>query len=535
MGYKVFLVEDEIVTREGIRENVDWDAAGCELCGEAPDGEAALPLIESTKPDILITDIKMPFMDGLQLSRIIRKHMPWTKIIILSGHDEFEYAQKALQIGVTEYLLKPITSEDLHQALDKITNLLDQETEERKYFLQLQKEAVENLETQREKFLLRLLMGGVTSAEAIERSQHLGFEIISPFYQVFIIKLVLTCDGSLFDYPVYEQVGLLIKEIIESNKEILFTKNGLDQYIFILKGASEEQIQKNGIFWSELINREIVKKNICQTVVKFGSIQQRLRDLHLSFAKAFVDSQSDFTETISVDTLMEADYVQSLKSEREELETFFKFGDLDEYERFISKFLQNIPQVALKSSVFRNFLIVDILLTVLQFLNDLDPEGKYEMPNSEELKRLIDKGVSIDETMGELQTIITNALKIRDEKVGNEHLREIRKAKEYIDHNYSDPELKMNHVARDLNMSSGYFSSLFSQNFGKSFRDYLRDCRLNHAMELLRTTNKKITEIANLCGYNDTHYFSTIFKRNVGFTPKQFRENQVNPNHRELP
>ena len=132
MSYKVFLVEDEIVTREGIRENVDWDAAGCKLCGEATDGEAALPLIESAKPDILITDIKMPFMDGLQLSRIIRKHMSWTKIIILSGHDEFEYAQKALQIGVTDYLLKPITSEDLHQALRKITLLLDQEIEDRK-------------------------------------------------------------------------------------------------------------------------------------------------------------------------------------------------------------------------------------------------------------------------------------------------------------------------------------------------------------------------------------------------------------------
>jgi two-component system response regulator YesN len=120
MSYKVFLVEDEIVTRESLRENVDWKESSCELCGEATDGEAALPLIESTKPDILITDIKMPFMDGLQLSRIIRKHMPWTKIIILSGHDEFEYAQKALQIRVTEYLLKPITSEDIHQTLKNI-------------------------------------------------------------------------------------------------------------------------------------------------------------------------------------------------------------------------------------------------------------------------------------------------------------------------------------------------------------------------------------------------------------------------------
>jgi two-component system response regulator YesN len=103
MLYKVFLVEDEIVAREGIRDNVDWKSAGFEFCGEAPDGEIALPLIETARPDVLITDIKMPFMDGLQLCRVIRERMPWVKIIILSGHDEFDYAQAAVKLGVTEY------------------------------------------------------------------------------------------------------------------------------------------------------------------------------------------------------------------------------------------------------------------------------------------------------------------------------------------------------------------------------------------------------------------------------------------------
>ena len=96
MSYKVFFVEDEIVTREGIRDNVDWKANGFEFCGEAPDGEMALPLLQIAQPDVLITDIKMPFMDGLQLCRIVRERMPGAKIIILSGHDEFEYAQEAI-------------------------------------------------------------------------------------------------------------------------------------------------------------------------------------------------------------------------------------------------------------------------------------------------------------------------------------------------------------------------------------------------------------------------------------------------------
>ncbi len=125
MPYKVFFVEDEIVTREGIRDNVDWKGHGFEFSGEAPDGEMALPLLETIRPDVLITDIKMPFMDGLQLAKIIRERMPGVKVIILSGHDEFEYAQQAIQLGVTEYLLKPVTTQDLHHTLYKIAAQLD--------------------------------------------------------------------------------------------------------------------------------------------------------------------------------------------------------------------------------------------------------------------------------------------------------------------------------------------------------------------------------------------------------------------------
>ncbi|MBN1304658.1 MAG: response regulator, partial [Anaerolineales bacterium] len=168
MTYKVFLVEDEIVTREGIRDNVNWKSAGFEFCGEAADGETAVPLIEAAQPDILITDIKMPFMDGLQLSKIIRTQMPWVKIIILSGHDEFEYAQKAVTIGATEYLLKPISSGELLKAMKRISDLLDQEKKEQDNYNELKKRDEGNLLLLKEKFLLRLVMGGISSADAIE-------------------------------------------------------------------------------------------------------------------------------------------------------------------------------------------------------------------------------------------------------------------------------------------------------------------------------------------------------------------------------
>ena len=122
---KLFLVEDEIVMREGIRKHIAWEKEGIEFAGEAGDGELALPMILSTKPDILLTDIRMSFMDGLQLSELVKKELPETEIIILSGYDDFSYAQKAITCGVSEYLLKPIAPPKLLASLRRVRDRIE--------------------------------------------------------------------------------------------------------------------------------------------------------------------------------------------------------------------------------------------------------------------------------------------------------------------------------------------------------------------------------------------------------------------------
>src|SRR5512136_2310378 len=176
MLHKVFLVEDEVVAREGIRDNVDWRLNGFEFCGEAPDGEIALPLLETAEPDVLITNIKMPFMDGLQLCKIVRERMPWVKIIILSGHDEFEYARQAIKLGVTEYLLKPVTVQDLHNVLQKIAAQLEQERKDQEHLQKLRDQIEENRAALRERFLIKLVVGAVSPTEVIEKGQLLGLD-----------------------------------------------------------------------------------------------------------------------------------------------------------------------------------------------------------------------------------------------------------------------------------------------------------------------------------------------------------------------
>ena len=189
MAYKVFIVEDEIVTREGIRDRVDWRDNGFDLCGEAPDGEIALPMLQATRPDVLITDIRMPFMDGLELSRIVRERLPATKIIILSGHDEFEYAQAAIKLGVTEYLLKPVTVQDIHRSLRQVAAELDRERQSRDDLTRLRSQAQQTQSSLRERLLLDLVVGAVTSAQAIEKAEQLDLDLVARAYLVAVIKI----------------------------------------------------------------------------------------------------------------------------------------------------------------------------------------------------------------------------------------------------------------------------------------------------------------------------------------------------------
>ncbi|MDR1618326.1 MAG: response regulator, partial [Treponema sp.] len=188
--YKVFLVEDEIVVREGIRNSIPWEKTAYTLAGEAPDGEMALSIIKDIKPDILVTDIKMPFMDGLALSRIVKKTLPWIKIIILSGHDEFEYARKAISIGVEEYLLKPVSSRDMLAALDKIAARIDEEKEKLLSIEHLKKQMRSHTDILRERWLRDFVNGGIPSAEIIEQARELGLDLIAHSYVAALVGIL---------------------------------------------------------------------------------------------------------------------------------------------------------------------------------------------------------------------------------------------------------------------------------------------------------------------------------------------------------
>jgi two-component system response regulator YesN len=521
--YKVFLVEDEIVTREGIRDNVNWRRAGFEFCGEAPDGEIALPLIETSQPDVLITDIKMPFMDGLQLSKIVRERMPWVKIIILSGHDEFHYAQEAIKMGVCEYLLKPLSAADLDRVLNKIARSIEQERKEQESLQRLKDQVEDNLGLLRERFLLRLIMGGISSTEAIEQSHQLGLDVVAQYYLVILIKIELCAESQPFDYHAYRQVEQIIREYVDNHRGVFLMNKDLEEVVLLIKGDDSCQLDQESAILRDQIKREVEGMTHCQLKIGTGGPQHRLGEIHHSFAEALVrlkDSGGEYPEFAGS---VQVDSIEHLKLNQTALEHFLRSGTAHDFDLFFDSYLQQIGEVALRFQLVKHYVFVEVMLTAAQFVSDLGGDVDEVFPELHQFGVLLANTNKIVQIKQEINRILSSALSFRDRQLSRQRKMMIHQARNYIEEHFTDAELSLADVAAHVNLSPSHFSVVFAQEAGETFKDYLIKLRLARAKELLRTTNLKCAEVAYKSGYNDPHYFSTIFKKNAGVSPQRYR------------
>lgn len=196
---KIFLVEDESIVREGLRDNIPWRQYGYQFVGEAGDGEMAAPLIQKTQPDVLLTDIKMPFMDGLSLSRIVHQEFPDMKIIIISGYDDFEYARQAIALGVEQYLLKPVTRANLQKVLTELRTKIESEQEQRRYQEKFQDETREYEQFSRTNFFVKVFEGRIPVQDIYEEAARLSLKINAPCYNLLMFSLMERYQGREAD------------------------------------------------------------------------------------------------------------------------------------------------------------------------------------------------------------------------------------------------------------------------------------------------------------------------------------------------
>ncbi len=521
MPYKVFLVEDEVITREGIRGNVNWRANGFEFCGEAADGEMALPLLQTTRPDVLITDIRMPFMDGLQLCKIIRERMPFIKIIILSGHDEFEYAQKAIELGVAEYLLKPVTVQNIQHSLQKIAAQLDKERKEQKDLEKLQKQVEENQDALRERLLLKLVVGAISSSDAIEEGHRLGLDLIARSYLVVILKIELDDRSEQFDYDEVRQIQETVFSRVRNNPDIFFLKKDWEELVLVMKGSTPEYLEEERDMILSLIQKDILQAKY-RLIVGTGSPQNRIVDIYHSFVEALAYIQST-AQTAIPGTTPSLERAELLKIDRTAVENYLRSGVKEDFGDFFDEYIHPLGHTALHSDLIKNYIVVDVIIATARLVKEWGGDIDQVIPGLNSIETILSSIQDMEDLREQTGQILMGALAFRDIQTHPHHMRWVQQAKSYIEQHFMEADLSLNDIATLINLSPSHVSTIFAQETGQTFKDYLTEIRIQKAKELLRITDLRSSEISEQVGYNDPHYFSFVFKKNTGFSPSEFR------------
>ena len=534
---KVFLVEDEMVIRRGIKNSIDWEKEGYIFCGEASDGELAYPMIIKEKPDILITDIRMPFMDGLELCKLVKKELPNIKILILSGYDEFDYAKEAICLGVTEYLLKPISSGKLLEALNGVSESIRREKEDKDLVRKYMEEMRENTEHEKQKFFEQMIAGNLSMADALETGKKYEMNLSAGMYNLLLFRFTLGEEnrksGELLGEAEYA-----IEKLTERLEYVFEFQRGVEGWAFLLMADNEEQMSERVKELSKVL--EEIMKNY-STIAYFGGIGQpvaRLRELEESFREAERALAARFTmelnRIISVEDIRMAQNVDTLddieitsfgeiEKTRTMLEKFLNNGAEDEIDEFVDVYINELPEENLKSVLMRQYIIMDAYIVMMSFCEKIEGiEGEMQA-QSEELKNSMKTIQTLEEIKNYIRMLLKKIIGVRDTISGRRYSDIIEIAKDQIRKTYMSDEISLNTIAAEVGMSPSYFSSIFSKEMGKTFVEYLTEIRMDRAKELLMCSSMKTSEIGYEVGYKDPHYFSYIFKKTQNCTPKEFR------------
>ena len=531
---KVFLVEDESVIREGFRDKIPWEQYGFQLVGEAGDGEMALPMIRKLKPDLLITDIKMPFMDGLSLSEIMKEEFPKIKIIIISGYDDFEYARQAIKAGVDQYLLKPITRTTLRGVLLEMKEKIEQGMEQKDYQAQYQDEVQEFEQFSLRRFFEKILEGKLSVKEIYEEAAAQSLQLTASCYNLLL-------------FSIYEKAEVSSREsrerLIRKQEEVFHYFLRHPQYILFRFNVScygvlikSEQFQMEELSENSLAHFKEVcapEEDHLEWYVAVGTEVERLsmlpqcyKDANHYFAYRFIKpglhvlSETTLSDCLAGQGEKNIGTVDFMQMDPEIIRDFLSRGEDKEIHDFVESYLYNI-QNALKSRMFRSYVILNIRFAVVAFLESI---GADQAEYLEEIEHAVQMIRSEDSEIFEyFAGMLETAMGIRDRINSCQGGKMLKKALDYIDDHYDCDTLSLNLVAENIGMSASYLSAIFSQNMQKTFVEYVTEKRIEKAKKLLKQTDKNSGEIAKEVGYKDSHYFSFVFKKLQGCSPREYR------------
>ena len=549
---KVFLVEDEYAIREGIKKSVDWESDGFELVGEAGDGEVAFPKIMKTKPDILITDIRMPFMDGLELSGLVKKELPNIKIVVLSGFDDFNYAKKAISIGVEEYILKPVSGESLMTELKRIAEDIKVQRQEEEVRTRYIKDREEIRILEQQKFLHDVIGGKLSVQESVNLGKKLEIEITAAFYSAVLMQVFPKSGGTveLDEYSaVKEEIYIKIKDMFSDVGDVYLYEQVGDVLCFLNTSDNPEEMESKIKMGIDNIAGVMKDYPDMKYFISVGKPVERIRDMNISYSDAskkfaerymyddsfvFYGDEEDTKgskEDVIAERNSKADKIDVLDIKsidvsmisKRTIYNFMKHGTISEIDDLVEEFFASMGKEAVESVMLRQYVLVEALLSAVSLMESI---GLSRDDISEKLGELTDPvryNESVDTAKSYARRLLTVMLEYRNKLSDQRYSDIIDKAQDYIRENYQNDDMSLQTVSSHVNVSSNHFSAIFRKETGSTFIDYLTNVRMEKAKDMLVTTSMKTSDVGFEVGYRDPHYFSYIFKKTQGMSPKEYR------------
>ncbi|WP_313075124.1 response regulator [Lacrimispora sp.] len=532
--YSIILVDDEEEVRKSIIKKIEWQSAGFHVVGDAENGEDALEKIEILEPDVVLTDIRMPYMDGLMLAEKIRQRYPSMKVVIFSGYDDFEYAQRAIKLNVTEYILKPVNVEELTSILKRIKSNLDLEIEEKRNLSRLREKYRKSLPLIREQFFNELVHKNIKRELIEQKLKEYDIPILGATRWVLVAIDVEEGD-------VVEPISLHSEEELIPISIMQVVREKLEGYcrFALFQSASEADMvviaaldEDNSITGLTDVLGDICKetKRILKipVTIGIGHSCEEITEILKAYQSA-VDAlgYKAIAGTGSTIYINDMEPVGSGKLEFDsvtegELISAIKFGPEEKIESSVKKIMEKMKTAKVHYRQQQVYMI-GIFNSIIQMIQQYDLALEDIMGGELESIALFDKLKKIEEFSSWLFKIAGKLNRLINQERDMTTRQVIQDAKQFIMDHYQNPDLSVEMICRHLHMSPAYFSTVFKKETGQAYIAYLTDVRLNKAVELLNKTDDKTYIIASKVGYQEQNYFSYVFKKKFGVSPTRYR------------
>ena len=537
--YRILLVDDEILVRDAIKENIDWKSMDCELVGDCENGKQAAEFVQEHPVDIVLTDILMPYMDGMELSHFLHDNYPDIVIVVFSGFGEFEYAKKAIQYGVSEYLLKPVTAMELTGVIQKMKEKVEQTRKEKAKMESLTKTSEnyrENAQVIRSKTLEALVNCTIDIQKSLDKLEEMGITLSGCGYRVAVFDIDLYSGMYQLDMEKRQESALMAFVLFNISDEIVNRENA---GIVYQEGNNRVCVlfQEK---WSRNFNGRI--KEICheiQTEIRkvmgtevsmaIGKWVKTLEELSGSHDVAVQALQYRYLLGGSLLIDMEEIHpVQDidLRKSLDRLKEFLKSGKKEEMEAEFQSIEEQVKQSFAEKS--RACMYLQQVIRVVDVAGEeVSSDISRIRDERKDLLCQVTAQKSFEQACKIVKEYILQVYDALTELNTSSGERQARMALDYIQKNYMDPNLSLNDICSYLNISTSYFSTIFKEVTGETFTEVLIRTRMEKAKELLENTTMKNYEIAERVGFADAHYFGISFKKMTGCTPTEYaRENR---------